>query len=106
MDLSLGQRHDGGRDRHAFHQQFDDRPHQGIRPVEIPALPLPERDELVLEIVAAEVGGSSPDMVEALADVFASQVLGCEEHLRGTGLELAACMFDYAARLREPLVAN
>jgi len=63
-------------------------------------------DELVLEIVAAEVDGSSPDQVEALAHVFARHVLGCEEHLRGTGLELAACMFDHAARLREPLVAN
>lgn len=63
-------------------------------------------DELVLEIVAAEVDGSNPDQVEALAHVFARHVLGCEEHLRGTGLELAACMFDHAARLREPLPAN
>ena len=63
-------------------------------------------DELVLEIVAAEVDGCNPDQVEALAHVFARHVRGCEEHLRGTGLELAACMFDHAARLREPLPAN
>lgn len=63
-------------------------------------------DELVLEIVAAEIDGSNPDQVEALAHVFARHVLECEEHLRGTGLELAACMFDHAARLREPLPTN
>lgn len=63
-------------------------------------------DELVLEIVAAEVDGSSPDQIEALAHVFASHVLTCDEHLRGTGIELAACMFNHATRLREQLPAN
>lgn len=63
-------------------------------------------DELVLEIVAAEIDGSSPDQIEALAHIFARHVPTCEEHLRGTGIELAACMFDYAARVREQLPAN
>lgn len=63
-------------------------------------------DEVALEIIGAEVDGTNPELVAALAQVFAQQVLRCEHHLRGTGLELAACMFDYAARLKAPGVAN
>lgn len=63
-------------------------------------------DEVVAEIVHAEIDGSNPDELEALAHVFATHALSCELELRGTGFEIAACMRDHAARLRYPLPAN
>jgi hypothetical protein len=63
-------------------------------------------DEVVSEIVGAEIDGSDPDQLEALAHVFATHALSCELELRGTGFEIAACMRDHAARLRDPLPTN
>lgn len=63
-------------------------------------------DEVVAEIVHAEIDGSNPDELEALAHVFATHALSCELELRGTGFEIAACMRDHAARLRDPLPNN
>lgn len=67
----------------------------GMTPIERMQL-----DEVVAEIVSAEIDGSNPDQLEALAYVFATHALGCDVDLRSTGFELAACMFDHAARLR------
>ncbi|PIB89919.1 hypothetical protein [Caulobacter sp. FWC2] len=63
-------------------------------------------DEVVAEIVAAEIDGSNPDELEALAHVFARHALSCEIELRATGFELAACMFDHAERLRSAALPN
>jgi len=59
-----------------------------------------ELDEVALEIIGAEVDGQSADVIEALAIVFARHVPTCEAHLQNTNLELAACLFDFAARAR------
>ncbi|WP_454758808.1 hypothetical protein [Caulobacter segnis] len=63
-------------------------------------------DEVVAEIVGAEIDGSNPAELEALANVFANHALTCEIHLRATGFELAACMLDHAARLRSAVAPN
>lgn len=63
-------------------------------------------DEVVSEIVGAEINGADPDQLEALAYVFATHALSCELELRGTGFEIAACMRDHADRLRNPSRPN
>lgn len=67
----------------------------GMTPIERMQL-----DEVVAEIVGAEIDGSKPEQLEALAHVFATHALTCDVELRGTAFELAACMLDHAARLR------
>ena len=73
----------------------------GMTPIERMQL-----DEVVAEIVGAEIDGSNPDELEALARVFATHALTCEVALRSTGFELAACMLDHAARLRSGVAPN
>lgn len=65
-----------------------------------------ELDAVVAEIIAAEIDGSKPEQLEALAQVFATHGLSCESDLRGTSFEIAACMLDHADRLRSRVLKH